>query len=113
MAQAIIASDDTIKNNPAADPEGRARHAQGHEGHHGRSAAAAVDFVKATPELAGKEDFVTLSFKLYNQYVYGGQKVLGEMDEARLTALQDFYAKEGLIKSKTAVKDLYTNQFVK
>ena len=64
-------------------------------------AAAAVDFVKATPELAGKEDFVTLSFKLYNQYVYGGQKVLGEMDEARLTALQDFYAKEGLIKSKT------------
>ena len=28
-------------------------------------------------------------------------------------ALQDFYAKEGLIKSKTAAKDLYTNQFVK
>jgi NitT/TauT family transport system substrate-binding protein len=73
----------------------------------------AVDFVKATPELAGKEDYVALAFKLYNQHVYPGQKVLGEMDEARLTALQDFYAKEGLIKSKTAVKDLYTNQFVK
>jgi len=76
-------------------------------------AAAAADFVKATPELAGKEDFVTLSFQLYNKYVYGGQTVLGEMDEGRLSALQDFYAKEGLIKSKTAVKDLYTNQFVK
>jgi NitT/TauT family transport system substrate-binding protein len=34
------------------------------------------------------------------------------MDEARLSALQDFYAKEGLIRSKTAVKELYTNQFV-
>ena len=39
--------------------------------------------------------------------------VRGEMDEARLSALQDFYVKEGLVKSKTAVKDLYTNQFVK
>jgi len=79
---------------------------------------AASEIAKATGSdihilVAGKEDFVTLSFKLYNQYVYGGQKVLGEMDEGRLGALQDFYAKEGLIKSKTAVKDLYTNQFVK
>ena len=56
---------------------------------------------------------MTLSFKLYNQYVYGGQKVLGEMDEARLSALQDFYFKEGLVKSRTEVKDLYTNQFIK
>ena len=56
---------------------------------------------------------MALSFKLYNQYVYGGQKVLGEMDEGRLSALQDFYVKEGLVRSKTPVKDLYTNQFVK
>ena len=63
--------------------------------------------------LAGKEALVTLSFQLYNKYVYGGQKVLGEMDEARLSALQDFYVKEGLVKSKTAVNDLYTNQFIK
>ena len=56
---------------------------------------------------------MALSFQLYNKYVYAGQKVLGEMDEARLSALQDFYVKEGLIKSKTPVKDLYTNQFIK
>jgi NitT/TauT family transport system substrate-binding protein len=113
MAQAIIASDDTIKNNPALIEKVVRATLKGMKDIMADPAAAAVDFVKATPELAGKEDFVTLSFKLYNQYVYGGQKVLGEMDEARLTALQDFYAKEGLIKSKTAVKDLYTNQFVK
>jgi len=113
MAQAIIASDDTIKNNPALIEKVVRATLKGMKDIMADPAAAAVDFVKATPELAGKEDFVTLSFKLYNQYVYGGQKVLGEMDEARLAALQDFYAKEGLIKSKTAVKDLYTNQFVK
>jgi len=113
MAQAIIASDDTIKNNPALIQKVVRATLKGMKDIMADPAAAAVDFVKATPELAGKEDFVTLSFKLYSQYVYGGQKVLGEMDEARLTALQDFYAKEGLIKSKTPVADLYTNQFIK
>jgi NitT/TauT family transport system substrate-binding protein len=113
MAQAIIASDDTIKSNPALIEKVVRATLKGMKDIMADPAAAAVDFVKATPELAGKEDFVTLSFQLYNKYVYGGQKVPGEMDEARLAALQDFYAKEGLIKSKTAVKDLYTNQFVK
>jgi NitT/TauT family transport system substrate-binding protein len=113
MAQAIIASDDTIKNNPALIQKVVRATLKGMKDIMTDPAAAAVDFVKATPELAGKEDFVTLSFQLYNKYVYGGQTVLGEMDEDRLSALQDFYAKEGLIKSKTPVKDLYTNQFVK
>ena len=36
MAQAILASDETIAEEPATDPEAGARHAQGHEGHHGR-----------------------------------------------------------------------------
>jgi len=44
--------------------------------------------------------------------VYKGQKTPGEIDEARLSAVQDFYLKEGLIPSATPVKDLYTNQFV-
>lgn len=113
MAQAIIASDETIQKNPQLVQKVVRATLRGMKDIMADPAAAAADFVKATPELAGKEDFVTLSFQLYNQYVYGGQKVLGEMDEARLTALQDFYAKEGFIRSKTDMKDLYTNQFVK
>ena len=113
MAQAIIASDDTIKKNPELIQRIVRATLKGMKDIMADPAAAAADFVKATPELAGKEDYVALSFKLYNQYVYGGQKVLGEMDEARLSALQDFYAKEGLIRSKSPVQDLYTNQFVK
>jgi NitT/TauT family transport system substrate-binding protein len=113
MAQAIIASDETIQKNPQLIQKIVTATLKGMKDIMADPAGAAADFVKATPELAGKEEFVTLSFQLYNKYVYGGQKVLGEMDEARLSALQDFYVKEGLVKSKTAVKDLYTNQFVK
>jgi NitT/TauT family transport system substrate-binding protein len=113
MAQAIIASDETIQKNPQLIQKIVRATLKGMKDIMTDPASAAADFVKATPELAGKEEFVTLSFKLYNQYVYGGQKVLGEMDEARLSALQDFYVKEGLVKAKTPVKDLYTNQFVK
>ena len=53
------------------------------------------------------------TFKLYNKYTYPGQRVLGEIDETKLTALQEFYHKAGFIKKKSAVKDLFTNQFVK
>ena len=55
---------------------------------------------------------MTEILKMYVKYVYEGQKVLGEMDEQRLAALQDFYLKEGIIREKTPLKDLYTNQFV-
>jgi len=113
MAQAIIASDETIQKNPQLIQKVVNATLRGMKDIMADPAGAAADFVKATPELAGKEDFVTLSFRLYNQYVYGGQKVLGEMDEARLSALQDFYAKQDLIRTKSPVKDLYTNQFIK
>jgi NitT/TauT family transport system substrate-binding protein len=113
MAQAIIASDETIKKNPQLIQKVVNATLKGMKDIMADPAGAAADFVKATPELAGKQDFVTLSFKLYNQYVYGGQKVLGEMDEGRLSALQDFYAKQELIRTKSPVADLYTNQFVK
>src|SRR5262245_1064627 len=113
MAQAIIASDETIQKNPQLIQKVVRATLKGMKDIMADPVSAAADFVKATPELAGKEDFVALSFKLYNQYVYGGQKVLGEMDEARLSELQNFYAKEELIRTKTPVKDLYTNQFIK
>ena len=113
MAQAIIASDETIKKNPQLIQKIVSATLKGMKDIMTDPVSAAADFVKATPDLAGKEAFVTEAFKLYNKYVYGGQKVLGEMDEARLSALQDFYVKQGLVRAKTPVKDLYTNQFVK
>jgi NitT/TauT family transport system substrate-binding protein len=113
MAQIIIASDQTIREKPdlirklvqatihgvqdiMKDPEGAAR-----------------DYVKAVPQRAGQEAKMAQVFKLYDEYVYPGQKVLGEMDSKRLAELQDFYLKEGIIDKATPVKDLYTDQFVR
>lgn len=113
MAQAIIASDETIQKRPELIQKVVRATLKGMKDIMADPASTAVDFIKATPELAGKEEFVTLSFQLFNKYVYAGQKNVGEMDEGRLSELQDFYAKEQLIRTKTPVKDLYTNQFVK
>jgi NitT/TauT family transport system substrate-binding protein len=74
---------------------------------------AADDFVKFVPEWQDKKGAVKAAFKYYAELVYPGQKVLGAVDVERLSKLQDFYLKEGIIKQKTPVDDLYTNEFVK
>ena len=113
MAQAIVASDETIKSKPEtvrklvrATLKGMADIMRDPDG-------AAKDFVAAVPAHQGKEGAIAATFKLYNQLVYPGQKTLGEMDEARIAKVQDFYVKEGLIPKASPVKDLYTNDFVK
>ena len=52
------------------------------------------------------------TFEFYNQYVYANQKVLGVMDEQRLSELQKFYVSNGVVPKEVPVKELYTNQFV-
>lgn len=113
MAQAIIASDATIAKKPQAvrgfvratlkavaevmkDPK-----------------AAARDYVAAVPQHAGKEAAMAKILAYYAEKVYPGQAVLGEMDEARLVKLQDFYVEQGIVRAKTPIAELYTNQFVR
>jgi len=112
MAQAIVASDETIQKNPELIRKIVRATLKGMKGIMDDPAAAAADYAKAVPEFKGQEADLTEIFKGYNTYVYPGQNILGEMDEGRLSALQDFYAKEGIIEKKTPVKELYTNQFV-
>jgi NitT/TauT family transport system substrate-binding protein len=52
-------------------------------------------------------------FKLYNKYVYAGQKVPGEINPKRLAEVQDFYVKQGIVEKATPINELYTNEFVK
>lgn len=112
MAQAIIASDETIAKKPQAvkgfvkatlkalaeimkDPQ-----------------AAAKEYVAAVPQHAGKEAAMAKILGYYAEKVYPGQKVLGAMDEVRLEKLQDFYVAQGIVRAKTPLAELYTNQFV-
>ncbi len=112
MAQAIVVSDETIQKNPELVKKLVRATLKGMKAVMDDPAAAAADYVKAVPEHAGKEAEMTAILKGYAELVYPGQKVLGEMDEARLSALQDFYLAQGIIQQKSNVKDLFTNQFV-
>ena len=112
MAQAILASDETIQKRPEMVRKVVKATLRGLRDVMTDPKSAARDYVAAMPIYAGREAFVEEVFALYNQYVYPDQKVMGVMDPARLTALQNFYVKEGIVRNATPVADLYTNQFV-
>jgi NitT/TauT family transport system substrate-binding protein len=112
MAQAIVASDETIKTRPALIRKLVRATLHGLADIMKDPAGAAADYVKAVPENADKEREMAHVFALYDQYVYPGQKVLGHVDPKRLGELQAFYLKAGIIEHATPVSELYTNRFV-
>lgn len=112
MAQAILASDETIQKRPELVRKLVRATLKGMADIMKDPAAAARDYANAVPQHKGKEATVEAVFALYNQYVYPGQKVLGAMDPERLAAVQKFYVKEGIVPKESPLADLYTNQFV-
>ncbi|SDV48639.1 NitT/TauT family transport system substrate-binding protein [Chitinasiproducens palmae] len=112
MAQAIMASDETIAKRPdmvkkfvgavvrslneiKADPK-----------------AAAVAYTEAVPSYKGQEAFVEKVLTYYVKTVYPNQSKTGAFDPDRVSKLQDYYASKDIIRSKSPVNDLFTNQFV-
>ncbi len=113
MAQAIMAADDTIAEQPELIGKLVRATLKGLKDIMADPAAAAADYVKAVPQHEGKEKAMEAVFRLYNRYVYPGQETPGAMDEARLAALQSFYVEQGIVREAVPVEDLYTNQFVR
>ncbi|CAM5449791.1 ABC transporter substrate-binding protein [Eoetvoesiella caeni] len=112
MAQAIIASDKTIKENPELIRSFVRATLKGLEDIVKDPKSAATDYVKAVPAYAGKEAYIEQVFKLYNDLVYSDQKRPGEIDPIRLKELQTFYVKEGIVAKASPVDELYTNAFI-
>jgi len=112
MAQAILASDDTIKNRPELIEKLVRATLKGMADIMKDPTGAAADYVKAIPQHKGKEEAMEAVFRLYNEYVYPGQATLGAMDPARLEKVQDFYLQQGAIRKASPLEDLYTNDFV-
>jgi NitT/TauT family transport system substrate-binding protein len=113
MGQAILASDQTIKERPDLVRKLVRATLRGMKDIIDDPAGAAVDYTKAVPQRRGQEKHVQRVFELYKQYVYGGQRVLGEMNRDQLQKLQDFYVKQGIAQSALPVDELFTNEFVK
>jgi len=112
MAQAILASDDTIQKNPQLLQKLVRATLKGMKDIMADPKGATVTYVAHVPAHKGKEASIQKAFEMFNQYVYSNQKVPGTMDEARLTELQKFYVSNGVVPKETPVKELYTNQFV-
>jgi NitT/TauT family transport system substrate-binding protein len=112
MAQAILASDETIAKNPQLIQKLVRATLKGMKDIMADPKAATVAYVAHVPVHKGKEASIQKAFELFNQYVYAKQKVPGLMDEARLGELQKFYVTNGVVPKETPLKDLYTNQFV-
>lgn len=112
MAQAILASDDAIKNQPKVVGGVVQATLQGMRDIIQDPRAAAVTFAKAVPAYAGKEDSLEKVFKLYVEHVYANQAVLGHIDPQRLDQVRRFYVSEGIVSQEPRLEDLFTNQFV-
>ena len=112
MAQAILASDDTIQKNPQLIQKLVRATIKGMKDIMADPKAATKVYVEHVPAHKGKEASVLKTFELYNQYVYNAQKMPGQMDESRLAELQKFYVTNGVVPKEVPVKELYTNQFV-
>lgn len=111
MAQAIIASDTSIAEQPEAVC-GVAR-----------AIIRAIDDIVADPQTAADDliaflqandmpvqpDSVLPIIELYAANVYAGQETLGLPDGDRIAAVQDFYLDAGIIRDASPVEDLYTN----
>ena len=112
MAQAILASDETIQKNPQLVQKLVRATLKGMKDIMTDPKAATAVYVKHVPVHKGKEASIQKTFELYNKNVYAGQKVPGQIDEARLAELQKFYVTNGVVTKEAALRDLYTNQFV-
>ena len=112
MAQAILAADDVIAEQPELIGKLVRATLRGMRDIMADPEQAARDYVKAVPQHEGKEKAMEAVFRLYNQYVYPGQETLGAMDADRLASLQDFYVGQGIVREAVPVEDLFTNQFV-
>ena len=112
MAQAILASDETIQKNPQLVQKLVRATLKGMKDIMADPKAATAVYVNHVPVHKGKEATVLKAFELFNKYVYAQQKQPGLMDEQRLAELQKFYVGNGVVPKEVPVKDLYTNQFV-
>ncbi len=112
MAQAILASDDTIEKNPELIRKLVRATLKGMKDIMANPKEAARVYVAHLPAHKGKEALIERTFEYFNKYVYANQKVPGVMDEARLGELQKFYVGNGVVPKEVPLKDLYTNKFV-
>ena len=113
-AQAIIASDKTIKDKPDMVRRFVRATLKGLREVIADPAAASKVYVAAVPQHAGKEAFIEGIMRRYGELVYKTTSPadLGKFDERRLAGVQKFYVDNGIVQKAVPIKDTYTNEFI-
>lgn len=114
MAQAIMASDTTIKQKPDVVRGCVKAVLQAVRDCIADPTAATKDYVAAVPQHAGNEAQIERILRRYVTDVYHTDppSALGRFDPQRLRTVQDFYFKNRIIQTRVPIDDLYTNTFV-
>jgi NitT/TauT family transport system substrate-binding protein len=113
MAQAILASDDAIKNHPDVVQGVVTATLKGMRDIMVDPKQAAIDFAAAVPSFKGRESYLERAFMLFNERVYKNQLMPGLIDESRLAGVARFYLDEGIVKREVPLQDLFTNEFAR
>jgi NitT/TauT family transport system substrate-binding protein len=112
MAQAIIASDKTIREKPEVLRKFIKATLRALGELRDDPVKMTKVYIEAVPSQKPKEEYLTRVFQQYAKLVYAGQARLGLMDPARLAKLEDLYLSQNIIRTKPDVNDLFTNEFV-
>ena len=112
LAQAIIASDTTIKTRPQTVQKFVSATLKALKELIDDPQKAGASYIEAVPSWKGKEEYVMKTLRYYATTVYPGQAKLGAVDPTRLGELQDFFVTQGLVPKKQAPDELFTNQFL-
>lgn len=114
QAQAIIASDAFIAENPEAVRGFVRATLRAINDIVADPAQAAQDYVGFLPRHAESVAQIERIMQMYvsNVYAQDGDRPLGAFDPAQLQTAEDFYVANELVTSRVEVEDAYTNQFV-
>lgn len=115
MAQAIIASDETIAERPEIVAGFVNAVLQGIRDIMADPAQAAKDYVGMMKQHEGQEAQIEAIMRSYATLIYpeGENQPLGAFDPERITAVQAFYLDSGIVQTAVPVDELYTNEFIK
>lgn len=114
QAQAIIASDAFIAENPEAVAGFVRATLRAVRDIVADPAQAAQDYVGFLPRHAENVGQIERIMQMYvsNVYAQDGDRPLGAFDPAQLQTAEDFYVANELVTARVEVADAYTNQFI-
>jgi NitT/TauT family transport system substrate-binding protein len=112
MAQALIASDDMIEHHPETLRKIIRAVLKSFAGFRDHPVETAKLYALDMPTHKGEEAYLGRVYSYYAEKVYAGQTRPGAMDPEKLAKLQDLYLTEGVIRAKSPVEQLYTNELL-